>query len=126
MVIFLLWLGLVCCGVANGLIYDYVSTPGRYYYMMVPSIIAIILLIFHRIYTREWSEPPKKTRKNKKKIQAQRYFPVFGFSAMFSSAMFLSAVLGVQTNEVSWGVFVGSATAVVSFFTATARESYYV
>jgi hypothetical protein len=126
MVIFLIWLGLVCCSVANCLIYDYVSAPGRYYYMMVPSIIASILLILHRVYTREWCEPPKKTKKTKKRIQVQRHFQVFGFSAMFSSAMFLSAVLAVQTNEVSWGVFAGSTTAMVSFFIATARESYYV
>ena len=126
MVIFFIWLGIVCCSVANCLIYDYVSTPGRYYYMMVPSIIAIILLIFHRVYTREWCKPPNKTKKTKKKPQIQRHFQVFGMSAMFSSAMFLSTVLCVETNEVSWGVFAGSATAMVSFFIATARESYYV
>jgi hypothetical protein len=126
MVIFLIWLGLVCCSVANCLIYDYVSAPGRYYYMMVPSIIASILLILHRVYTREWCELQKKTKKTNKKTYVQRHAQVFGLSAMFSAAAFLSAVLAVQTEEVSWGVFAGSATAMVSFFIATARESYYV
>jgi len=124
--IFFIWLGLICCSVANCLIHDYVSTPGRYYYMIIPSVIAIALLVFHRIYTREWCKLQKKTRKTNKKIQVQHHAQVFGLSAMFSAAVFLSAVLAVQTDEVSWGVFAGSATAMVSFFAATARESYYV
>lgn len=123
MVIFFIWLGIVCCSVANCLIYGYVSAPGRYYYMMVPSVFAIILLIFHRIYTREWSYPKKKDKKDGK---IHYRFQVFGISAIFSSAMFLSTLLCVQTGEMSWGAFVGSATAMVSFFIATARESYYI
>lgn len=123
MVIFFIWLGLICCSVANCLIHDCVSTPGRYYYMIIPSVIAIILLVFHRIYTREWCKSLKKTNK---KIQEQQRFQVFGLSAMFSAMAFLSAVLAVQTDEGSWGLFAGCATAMVSFFVATARESYYI
>jgi len=40
--------------------------------------------------------------------------------------MFLSTLLCVQTGEMSWGAFIGSITAMVSFFIATARETYYV
>ena len=123
MVIFLLWLGLVCCGVANGFIYDHVQAPQSYHYMMIPSIIAVILLIIHRVYTREWCKSLKKTNK---KIQEQQRFQVFGLSAMFSAMAFLSAVLAVQTDEGSWGLFAGCATAMVSFFIATARESNYL
>lgn len=120
MVIFLLWLGIVCCSVANGLIYDHVSAPERYYYMVIPSVIAVILLIFHRIYTRNWCELKKKNGK------VHYHSQVFGISAMFSSAMFLSTLLCIQTGEMSWGMFMGSVTAMVSFFIATARESHYV
>ena len=124
--IFFIWLVLICCSVANCLIHDYVGVPGRYYYMIIPSVIAIALLVFHRIYTREWCELQNKTKKTNKKAQVQHHAQVFGLSAMFSAAAFLSAVLAVQTEEVSWGVFAGSATAIVSFFIATARESDYV
>ena len=121
--IFFIWLGLICCSVANCLIHDYVSTPGRYYYMIIPSVIAIALLVFHRIYTRDWCYIKDGTKKT---IKKQQRFQVFGLSAMFSAAAFLSAVLAVQTDEVSWGLFAGSATAMVSFFVATARESNYL
>ena len=57
MVIFLLWLGLVCCGVANGLVYDHVQAPQSYYYMVISSIVAVILLVVHRVYTRNWYDP---------------------------------------------------------------------
>ena len=123
MVIFLLWLGLVCCSVANCLIYDYVSVPEKYYCMIIPSVIAIALLAFHRIYTREWCYLKDGTKKT---IKRQQRFQVFGLSAMFSAAAFMSAVLAVQTNEGSWGLFAGCATAMVSFFVATARESNYL
>jgi hypothetical protein len=91
--------------------------------MIIPSVIAIILLIFHRIYTREWCYLKDGTKKT---IREQQRFQVFGLSAMFSAMAFLSAVLAIQTNEGSWGLFAGCATAMVSFFVATARESYYI
>jgi hypothetical protein len=123
MVIFLLWLGFVCCSVANGIIYDHVSTPERYYYMVIPSIIAIVLIIIHRVYTQNWCN---KNKKNKKKCEVSHHFQVFGLSAMFSAAMFMSALLCVQTDETSWGFFIGSVSAFVSFCFATSRESSYI
>jgi len=121
--IFFIWLGLVCCSVANWLIYDYVGVPGRYYYMMVPSVFAIVFLIAHRVYTRNWSYPKKKDKKDGK---LHYHFQVFGVSAVFSSAMFMSTLLCVQAGEISWGAFIGSVTAVVVFSIATEKESYYV
>jgi len=118
--IFFIWLGLVCCSVANWLIYDYVSASGWYYYMMIPSVFAIILLIVHRVYTRNWSYPKKKDGK------IHYHFQAFGVSAIFSSAMFLSTLLCVQAGEMSWGAFIGSTTAMVLSFIAMARESKYV
>ena len=123
MVIALLWIGLICCGVANGLIYDHVEAPQSYYYMVMIGVVNVILLIYHCIYTRDWCKPKEKLWKNERR---QEHFQVFELSAMFSAAAFLSSVLTSQTGETSWGFFIGSAMVMVSFFIATARESYYV
>ena len=123
MVIALLWLGLICCGVATGLIYDHVQAPQSYYYMVAIGTVDVILLIYHRIYTRDWCKPKKKLKKNERR---QQHFQVFGISAIFSIAAFLSSVPFLQTGECSWGFFIGSAMLMVSIFIATARESDYV
>ena len=123
MVIGLIWIGLICCGVASGLIYDHVEVPHSYYYMVIPSAIAIMLLVIHYHYTMDWCKPRNKAKKNGIRHQ---HFQVFGLSAMFSAAAFLSSVLSVRSGETSWGFFIGSAMVAVSFFIATARESNYV
>jgi len=123
MVIAFLWFGLICCGVATGLIYDHVQAPQSYCYMVAIGTVDVILLIYHCVYTRDWCKPKKKVKKNERR---QEHFQVFGLSAMFSAAAFLSSVLTSQIGETSWGFFIGSAMVMVSFFIATARESYYV
>lgn len=123
MIIFLLWLGIVCCSVANGLIYDHVNTPERYYYMVVPSVVAVILLIIHRVYTRDWTYPKKKS---KKKVQVQYHNQVFGVSALFSSAFMVAGLLTANNGEMPWGMFVGGLTAFVVFAVATIKESDYI
>ena len=67
-----------------------------------------------------------KKKKLKKNERRQEHFQVFLLSAMFSAAAFLSSVLSVRTGECSWGFFIGSAMAMVSFFIAVERETNYV
>ena len=123
MVIALLWLGVVCCGVANGLVYDYVRIPESYCFMASIGTINIVLLIFHRFYTQDWCKSKKKGKKN---TRFQYHYQIFGFSAMLSIGAFASSLLSAQAGETSWGFFIGSFEVMVSFFIATARESYYI
>lgn len=118
MVIVLLWLGLICCGMANGLIYDHVEAPQSYYYMMIPSIIAVILLVVHRIYTRHWYSPTDESDPH--------HTIMFGGSVAISFIVGLSSLFAVRTGEVSWGFFIACVTMFVSFCIARMRESAYV
>lgn len=118
MVIFLLWLGLVCCGVANGLVYDHVQAPQSYYYMVISSIVAVILLIIHRVYTRHWYGAS---------IEGDEYHPsVFSSFAVILFVVTLSSLFAVHTGEVSWGFFIGSSTMLLAFTVATLKERSYV
>jgi hypothetical protein len=118
MVIFLLWLGLVCCGVANGLVYDHVQAPQSYYYMVISSIVAVILLVVHRVYTRNWYDPIDEID--------DHHSSVFSGSAVILFIVTLSSLFAVHTGEVSWGFFVACTTMLLSFCIATIKERSYV
>ena len=118
MVIFLLWLGLVCCGVANGLVYDHVQAPQSYYYMVISSIIAVILLVVHRVYTRNWYDPIDEID--------DHHSSVFSGSAVILFIVTLSSLFAVHTGEVSWGFFVACMTMLLLFCIATIKERSYV
>jgi len=123
MFIFFIWFGLICCGVANGIIFDHVNTPERYYYMVVSSAVAVILLVVHRIYTQDWCKLKKRTKKNEK---VEHHLEIFGISAMLSGPLFTASVLSAHTGDTSWGFFVGNTTAFVLICIATVRESNYI
>ena len=113
MVIFLLWLGLVCCGVANGFVYDHVQTPQSYYYMVISSIIAVILLVVHRFYTCNWHDE-------------DHHSSVFSGLSVIFFIVTLSSLFAVHTGEVSWGFFIACMTMLLSFCLATIKERSYV
>jgi hypothetical protein len=115
--IFFIWLGLICCGVANGLIYDHVQAPQSYYYMVIPSILAVILLVVHHIYTRNWYDAIDEGD--------EQHSPIFGGSACLSFVAGFAAIFVVQTGEASWGFFIALMTMFVSFCLARIKEADY-
>lgn len=114
MVIFLLWLGLVCCGVANGLIYDNVQTLQSYYYMVIPSAIAVMILIIHRICTRNWCDSGDN-----------HHSSIFGGSAVISFVMVIASLFASHTGDVSSGFLVGCLTVMIAFSIAAIKERSY-
>jgi len=118
MVIFLLWLGLICCGVASGLIYDHVEAPQSCYYMVISSIVAVILLVVHRVYTRNRYDLIDEID--------DHHSSVFSGSAVILFIVTLSSLFAVHTGEVSWGFFVACMTMLLLFCIATIKERSYV
>lgn len=117
MKITLLWVGFVCCALANGLIFDYVNDTEKYNYMMIVGVIALILLIIHRIYTRKWYIPKEKSD--------PQHSMVFGLSAGVSFFIGIIVLLSVKTNDASWGAAVGMGTAFICFLLAYLKEYKY-
>ena len=117
MKIFLLWLSFVCCGIANGVIYDYVCESDRLNYMMVVGAIALILLFIHRIFTRNWKRAESDT---------DPHHPmVFGISTGISFFVVVITLLSVKTNDASWGAAIGVCTAFVCFLLSYLKEMKY-
>ena len=117
MKIFLLWIGLICCAIANGVIYDYVDEEQRLISMMIPSIIAVILLIIQRIYTRNWTKPIDENHPS--------YPTVFTVSTGVTFFVCVITLLSVKTNDASWGAVVGVGSAFVFFAIALLKEMKY-
>jgi len=117
MVIFLLWIGLVCCAVANGLIYDHVNVPDKYYYMMIVCLVAAVLLVVHRIYTKHWY-PIKDVN--------SQHGPIFIASMFTSFVVGGSSLFAVHVGEVSWGFSFGCLTGFILFGIAASKENSYI
>ena len=117
MVIFFLWLGLICCAVANGLIYDRVQVPEINHYLMLVGLVAVILLAIHRLYTRHWETIEDVHSKHNS---------VFIPSTIVSVVVGLSSLFAVHVGEVSWGFPFGCFTAFILFGIAALKERKYV
>jgi hypothetical protein len=117
MITFLVWLELVGCGVLNGYIYDHVQAPWSYCVMVIPIIVAVILLVVHRVYTQFWYGGF---------FEGDKYHPsVFSASAVILFVVTLSSLFAVHTGKVSWGFFVACLTMLVSFCVAAIKEKSY-
>ena len=118
MVIFLIWVGLICCGVANGFIYECVNSPVRFYYMLGVVLVILALLAIHRIYTRNWYDPVDEIDEHHPRI--------FSSSTAISFIVAVITLLSAQACDAPWGLFIGAMTILVAFCIATVREFSYV
>lgn len=115
--IYLIWSLFICCGVANGIIYENVSAPVMYGYMSIVIVVAIALLIVHRIYTRDWDSPIDEGDKHYPTIFTE------SFAILFLVA--IASLLFAQSSGVVWGAFVGAMTTLVSVSIASVWEMRY-
>ena len=82
--IFIIWFMVICCGVANGLLYSKLKTPQNFVFMSLVSVVGIVFLLFHRKITRNW----RVSSKNAPIIWSEFHIPVFRIT-MLSSLYFL-------------------------------------
>ena len=110
----IIWLGLVCCSVANGLIYSGMTSFRRYVLML---LIILLAALFIQIYYRF-----TKDLKDKEHTEYEEYrIPIFTKSALLAiSVLIVASIFG-------WaGVIVSSITAMLSFIVALCREMEYI
>ena len=117
MKIFLLWLGLLCCSISCGIIYDCVPESSRIQYLMIPVCVAAVLLICHVIFT--WNRKKPETPSD------PQYQSIFTISSGVSFFFSIIGLLSVKTGDVSVGVAVCFVSAFIFFFIAFLREQRY-
>ncbi len=106
------WFGLVCCGVASGLVFNYVSSHEKYICMMVLAMVCFILVTIHKLATDKLCSED---------LDYDEYHaPIFRYSAIISILIaIISAFFGLE--PLSFGsVFSG-----IAFIFAAFQESKY-
>ena len=114
---FLIWCGLICCSVVNGLLYHVGQEVDLVKVLMVlPCVGAIYLLYIHRKISKDWTTSPTNP-------WIEYRFPIF------SLTLFLSLVITVILwfeSESCHAVLAGFITSTVTSAIAFWREKDYV
>ncbi len=106
----LIWIGAVCCGIANGLICSFVSAPAKYFFMLCVVLICVLLVLCHYHRTKEWLKDSDFD---------DCHYPIFTVSTI------VLAILAVVSLFFSFEIFIGVATSFVTFVFLTIREVDY-
>ena len=115
MKIFLIWLGIVGCGVANGFLFSDFGFPENLVFVFCSSIVCAVILLIHRRITKDWKKPLDPWTEGFR-------FPVFGLTLFFS--VFGLIMLFVLKEANATAIVTCSTIAIVSFV-AYRRECNY-
>ena len=115
MKIFLIWLGVIGCGVANGFLYSRFGMPENLVFVLCASAVCTALLIIHRRITKNWKAPDDPWSEGFR-------FPYFRISLFFS--VFILIMLFILKEANSTGIVACISVALASFV-GYIRESRY-
>ena len=118
MKIFLVWLGVVCCGIANGLLCSNLETPKNFIYMSLVSIVCVFFLVIHRRITRNWKISSRKVPST----WSEFHMPVFRITMLLSFFFLVLLIFRYQYYETH---IVACVTILVASFIAYKRELNY-
>ena len=110
------WCGLICCGTANGLVYSYVESPEKYFYILGILMVCSILLMIHHRSTEKWCE-----RKKDDNMDYDEENPrVFINSVLLAFVLLLIACIMGYVSCI-----IGLTTVLIAFIIAADREVNY-
>ena len=115
MKIFLIWLGIIGCGVANGFLFSDFGFPENLVFVFCSSIVCAFILLIHRRITKDWEKPLDLW------TEAFR-FPVFQLTLFFS---IFGLIMLIVAREADTTVIVACSTIAVASFIAYRRECNY-
>ena len=101
MKVFLIWIGIIGCGVANGFLYTRFGSPENLVFVLFASAVCVALLIFHRLISKNW------------KASDGFRFPLFRISLFFS--LFILTMLFIMQEATTTGIVACISVALASF-----------
>ena len=119
MKIFLIWLSLICCSVANGVFFREFGDPERLVFILASLVVSGIILIIHRKITKNWETPLD--------MWSSPYrFPIFRLTSSLCIFFLIIAAVLVLNNVAIKGEFlIGIITMTIASFVAYGRERQY-
>lgn len=119
MKVFLIWLSLICCSVANGVFFREFGNPERLAFILVCSIMGAVILLIHRRITRNWEAPLDMW-------SSPFRFPIFRLSSSLCIfVLMIVAVLMLNGITIKGEFLVSIATMTIASFIAYSRERLY-
>ena len=115
MKVFLIWIGIIGCGVANGFLYAGFGTPENLAFVLCTSIVCAFLLIIHRRVTKNWKVPDISWTDG-------FHFPFFRISLFFS--VFILIMLFVMQEATTTGIVACISVALASLIGYTRERKY--
>lgn len=118
MKIFAIWIGVICCGIANGLLFSWVSGPEKIVYISIISFICWGLLSIHKKITEKWNRSFNLWSDS----LTGYHFPIFRVTLVLSFALLIVFIFDKQSCDM--GV-VACITIVLASMIAYKRELRY-
>ena len=118
MKIFLIWLGIILCGVINGFSYSRFNAPECYTYILVSSLICVVILIVHRKLTKNWESHDILSESC-----SDYHMPIFKITLFISVFFCFCLLLSNKSRE--WES-ISCITVACASFIAYLREKKYV
>ena len=106
MKVFLIWIGIIGCGVANGYLYTRFGSPENLVFVLCASVVCAALLIIHRRITKNWKASDDPWTEGFR-------FPFFRMSLFFS--VFIMIMLFVLQEATTTGIVACISVALASF-----------
>ena len=115
MKVFLIWIGVIGCGVANGFLYTRFGSPENLVFVLCASAVCVALLIFHRRISKNWKASDNPW------IEESR-FPFFRISLFFS--VFILIMLFIVEEVTTTGIVACISVALASLIGHTRERKY--
>ena len=120
--IFIVWLALICCSIANGILFACKELPYRWIYIICSSLVGLFFLCIYNHHTKKWCKNIEGNQSIRYDNKYHYRDPLFYSSAM---ASFIFLIFGCVAG-INPGIIVGIVTAFVLFAIAAIRESKYL
>ena len=118
MKIFFVWFMVICCGIANGLLYAELETPKNFIFISLVSVLCIVFLLYHRRITKDWRLSSHETPRT----WAEFHFPCFRVTMYLSLFFLVLLIFRYQCYEAQVVAFI---TILIASFVAYRRELNY-
>ena len=113
--IFLIWLTIIACSVANGWFFSDFGSPEKFVFMFCALLVCVVVLFLHRKITKKWTKPSDPWTENLR-------LPIFRISTFISTFALIVLVIIPKFHLME---FVICLTIVITTFIASIRERKY-
>ena len=113
--IFLIWLVIIACSVANGYFFSGFGRPEKFVFILCPSLVCASVLVIHRRVTKDWRPPLDPWTE-------VPHVPIFSITLFFSIFIVVLLFIFKEANVTN---IVACASVAIASYVAYKKELVY-